>query len=54
MKKNKIRRCYRIDPFIYEELKKMVARIGTTETNFVQIAIFEKISRIQAQKYQDD
>lgn len=53
-KRNKILRQYRINPFIYDELKKIVEKIGTTETSFVEIAIIEKINRIQSKNQQDD
>ncbi len=43
----KIRRCYRISPFVYDELKKTLEKINSTETNFVEIAIIEKIARIR-------
>lgn len=47
-------RSYRFSSFVYEELKKIVKELDTTETNFIEIAIIEKIARIQAKNEQDD
>lgn len=52
-RRKKIRRCYRINPFVYEQMKKVLEEIRITETNFIEIAIIEKIARIQGKNVMD-
>ena len=49
-RKNKIRRTYRINPLVYEEMKKILENMKTTETYFVEMALIEKIERIRHEK----
>lgn len=46
-KQTRVRVNYRLDPFVYSEMKKILEKIKTTETNFVEIAIIEKMARIR-------
>lgn len=54
LSKNKIKKCYRLNKMVCFELEKLVKEIGITETSFVEMAIIEKIARIQAKTEQDD
>lgn len=54
LSKNKIKKCYRLNKMVCFELEKLVKEIGITETSFVEMAIIEKIARIQAKSEQDD
>lgn len=51
MKTKKILKSYRINPEIIKEMKEILKEINTTETSFVEMAIIEKMARIQAKKY---
>lgn len=53
MKTKKILKSYRINPEIIKEMKEILKEINTTETSFVEMAIIEKMARIQAKKYED-
>lgn len=50
----KIVKSYRLNPEIVKEMKKILEEIHITETSFVEIAIIEKMARIQAKKFEDD
>ena len=50
MKNNKIMRCYRINPMILEEMQKVLEELKIKETSFIEMAIIEKIARIQAKE----
>lgn len=43
MKKMK---CYRINEFVLKELEKILKEINITETSFIEMAIIEKMARI--------
>ena len=53
-KKNKIRKNYRINPFVCEQMKRVLEKLRINETSFVEMAIIEKIARIQAKNEQGD
>jgi len=46
-KLKKVRRDYRINSWVYEEMKKLLEEMRITETSFVEMAIIEKMARIQ-------
>ena len=46
MNKNKIKKSYRFNKFVVEELKEVIKKLNITETSFIEIAIIEKIARI--------
>lgn len=47
-------RSYKFSFFVYDELKKIIKELNTTETRFIETAIIEKIARIQAKNERDD
>ena len=47
MKKAKIMRSYRLSETIIETMKELAEKLDITETRFVEMAIIEKIVRIQ-------
>lgn len=49
-KKNKVRRSYRINPLVYDEMKKILEKLSVNETYFIEMAIIEKIERIRHEK----
>lgn len=46
----KIVKTYRINKMICDELKKTIKDLNVTETSFVEMALIEKMARIQAKK----
>ena len=54
IKRNKVLRHYRLEPLIYDELKKVLEKLNVTETSFIEMAIIEKIAHIQAKNEQDN
>ena len=52
--KHRVLRQYRLNSWVYEELKEMLEKLQITETSFVEIAIIEKMARIEAKKERDD
>ena len=48
--KKKVMRTYRLNAFIYDELKKITQELGITETSFIEMAIVEKILKIEQSK----
>lgn len=53
-KKKKVRKSYRINPFVCEQMKKVLEELRINETSFVEMAIIEKIANIQSKNEQHD
>lgn len=47
METNRIMKSYRLNKEIVKEMKKILKKINITETSFIEIAIIEKMARIQ-------
>lgn len=46
----KIMKSIRLDKMIIDEIKILSKMLGITETKFIEMAIIEKITRIEAKK----
>lgn len=50
MKNNKIKRSYRFSPLIVKEMQEKLKILKITETNFIEVAIIEKLARMKDEK----
>lgn len=50
MKTNRIMKSYRFNREVLNELKEILKNKNMSETSFIEIAIIEKMARIQAKK----
>lgn len=50
----KIMRSFRLNNYVDKWLRETAKKINTTETAFVEMAIIEKISRIEQQNIEND
>lgn len=48
MRTNRIMKSYRFNQEVLKELKEIIKSLNTSETSFIEMAIIEKIARIQA------